>query len=193
MQVILLERVENLGQMGQIVTVKPGFARNYLLPQKKALRASKDNMTYFESQRAALEAMNLERRKEAEAVAQGIGELTVTIIRQAGEAGQLYGSVSARDIADAMGAEKVNVGRSQIVLDSPIKTLGLFPVRVVLHPEVSITVTVNVARSQDEAQLQLERGGMLTGEDARRARGDEDIEFVLPAQDEEEIEADDAA
>lgn len=186
MQVILLERVERLGQMGQIVTVKPGFARNYLLPKKKALRASKDNLALFESQRAVLEAMNLERRSEAEGVAKSMGEVTVAIIRQAGEAGQLYGSVTARDVSDALEAADVHVGRSQIVLDKPIKTLGLFPVRVVLHPEVSVNVTVNVARSQDEAQLQVERGAMLTGEDARRARGDEDIEFVLPEVDEDE-------
>ena len=177
MEVILLERVENLGQMGETVRVRPGYARNYLLPQRKAMRATKENLAYFERQRVHLEAMNLQRRSEAEKVAETLDGVAVVIVRQAGEAGQLYGSVTARDVADALYAEGFTVGRNQITIDRPIKSLGLLPLRVVLHPEVSVTVTVNVARSQDEAVLQAERGGMVTQdaldreeeEEARRA------------------------
>ena len=152
---ILLQRVEKLGQMGEKVRVKPGYARNYLLPQKKAIRASKDNLAKFETQRAHLEAQNIKRRDEAERVAERIGGLSVVIIRQAGEAGGLYGSVSSRDISDAVTTAGLSVSRTQVVLDQPIKTLGLTKVRVVLHPEVSIQVTVNVARSTEEAEKQL--------------------------------------
>lgn len=152
--VILLERVEKLGQMGQIVKVKPGFARNYLLPQKKAMRATKENMAYFETQRAQLEANNLKRRGEAQEIGAKLEGLTVVLIRQAGESGQLYGSVMARDISDAVTAGGFTVERSQIVLDRPIKTLGMHRVRVMLHPEVGVTVTANVAQSQEAAQLQ---------------------------------------
>ncbi|SRR5579883_1275598 len=152
--VILLERVENLGQMGQVVKVRPGYARNYLLPQKKALRATKENLAYFEKQRAQLEAQNLQRRSEAEQVAQKLDGISVVIIRQAGESGQLYGSVSARDIAQAITEAGFTVGRGQVVLDKAIKTLGLYKQRVVLHPEVSVTVTVNVAQSPEEAEMQ---------------------------------------
>jgi large subunit ribosomal protein L9 len=161
-ELILLQRVESLGQMGEKVRVKPGYARNYLLPQKKAIRASKDNLARFETQRAQLEAQNLKRREEAERVAERIGALTVTVIRQAGESGSLYGSVSVRDIADACAAEGLTVTRQQVVLEHPIKTLGLSKVRVVLHPEVSIPVTVNVARSPEEAEKQArgERVGL---------------------------------
>jgi large subunit ribosomal protein L9 len=152
--VILLERVEKLGQMGQVVKVKPGFARNYLLPQKKAMRATKENLAYFDTQRAQLEANNLKRKGEAQEVAGKLEGLTVVLIRQAGESGQLYGSVAARDISDAVTAGGFTVDRSQIVLDRPIKTLGMHPVRVMLHPEVGVTVTANVAHSQEAAQLQ---------------------------------------
>jgi large subunit ribosomal protein L9 len=152
--VILLERVENLGQMGQVVKVRPGYARNYLLPQKKALRATKGNLTYFEKQRAQLEAANLTRKKDAEQVAQKLEGLTVVVIRQAGESGQLYGSVSARDISDAVTGAGFTVTRGQIVLDKAIKTLGLYKQRLVLHPEVSVQVTVNVAQSAEEAEMQ---------------------------------------
>jgi len=152
--VILLERVEKLGQMGQIVKVKPGFARNYLLPQKKAMRATKDNLAYFETQRAQLEAHNLERKSEAGEVGGKLEGLTVVLIRQAGESGQLYGSVAGRDIADAVTDAGFTVEKRQIVLDRPIKTLGLHPVRVMLHPEVGVMVTVNVAQSAEAAQLQ---------------------------------------
>jgi large subunit ribosomal protein L9 len=154
LDVILLERVENLGQMGQVVKVRPGYARNFLLPQKKALRATKDNLTYFEKQRAQLEAQNLTRKSEAEQVAEKLGGLIVVIIRQAGESGQLYGSVSARDLADAVTAAGFTITRGQVVLEKPIKTLGLFPLRVVLHPEVSVSVTANVAQSAEEAEMQ---------------------------------------
>jgi large subunit ribosomal protein L9 len=152
--VILLERVENLGQMGQVVKVRPGYARNYLLPQKKALRATKDNLTYFEKQRAQLEAANLTRKTEAEQVAQKLDGLSVVVIRQAGESGQLYGSVSARDIADGVTAAGFTITRGQVVLDKAIKTLGLYKLRVVLHPEVSVQVTANVAQSAEEAEMQ---------------------------------------
>jgi len=152
--VILLERVEKLGQMGQVVKVRPGYARNYLLPQKKALRATKDNLAYFEKQRYQLEAQNLSRRSEAEQVAKKIEGVSVMVIRQAGESGQLYGSVTARDIAEAVTQAGFTVSRAQVVLDKAIKTLGLYKQRVILHPEVSVSVTVNVAQSAEEAEMQ---------------------------------------
>src|SRR5215468_8524837 len=142
---ILLQRVEKLGQMGDLVKVRPGFARNYLLPQKKALRASKENLARFEEERAQLEAQNLKRREEAERVAERVIGLSVVIIRQAGESGSLYGSVSARDIADATTEAGLSISRQQVLLDQPIKTLGLATVRVALHPEVTIPVVANVA------------------------------------------------
>jgi large subunit ribosomal protein L9 len=153
-EVILLERVEKLGQMGQVVKVRPGFARNYLLPQKKALRATKENLAYFEKQRAQLEAQNLARRGDAEQVAKKLDGIAVVVIRQAGESGQLYGSVTARDIADGVTAAGFTVGRGQVVLDKAIKTLGLYKLRLVLHPEVSVQITVNVAQSAEEAEMQ---------------------------------------
>ncbi|MDE1903428.1 MAG: 50S ribosomal protein L9 [Alphaproteobacteria bacterium] len=154
MEVILLERVEKLGQMGQVVKVRPGFARNYLLPQKKALRATKENLAIFEKQRTQLEAANLARRGDAEQVAQKLNGISVLIIRQAGESGQLYGSVTARDIAQAVTEAGFTVGKGQITLDKAIKTLGLYPMRVRLHPEVAVQVTVNVAQSAEEAEMQ---------------------------------------
>ena len=163
MEVILLERIEKLGQMGDVVKVKPGFARNYLLPREKALRATEENKKRFEDQRAQLEAENLKLREEADAVAKKMEGLSVTLIRQAGEAGQLYGSVVARDIANEVTAAGFTVARGQVALAHPIKTLGLFDVSVNLHPEVSVTVTANVARSQDEAQIQAETGKAVTG------------------------------
>ena len=140
LDVILLERVENLGQMGQVVKVRPGYARNYLLPQKKAMRATKENLADFETRRVQLEAINLTRKTEAEQVGAKLGGLSVVLIRQAGESGQLYGSVSARDLSDAVTQAGFTVTRGQIVLEKPIKTLGIFPLRVVLHPEVSVQV-----------------------------------------------------
>ena len=156
LDVILLERVENLGQMGQVVKVRPGFARNFLLPQKKAMRATKANLAYFENQRTQLEAQNLTRKSEAEQVAAKLNGLKVVLIRQAGESGQLYGSVSARDLSDAVTAAGFTVTRGQIVLEKPIKTLGLFPLRVVLHPEVAVQVMANIAQSADEADMQAQ-------------------------------------
>jgi large subunit ribosomal protein L9 len=167
---ILLERVEKLGQMGQVVKVKPGYARNYLLPQKKALRATKENLAYFETQRAQLEASNLQRKSEATEIAAKLEGLSVVLVRQAGESGQLYGSVSARDIAEAVTEAGFTVERRQVVLDRPIKTLGLHPVRVVLHPEVSVTVTANVAQSAEEAEMQAK------GIDPLRMREEEEEE-----------------
>ena len=161
MDVILLERIESLGQMGEVVKVKPGFARNYLLPQKKALRATESNLARFSQQRAQLEARNLERRKEAEAISGKVDGTKVVLIRQAGETGQLYGSVSARDVADALIAAGVNVERRQIMMDRPIKMLGLHPVRVALHPEVIVTVSANVAKSAEEAVAQEKAGGYV--------------------------------
>jgi len=157
LQVILLERVENLGQMGDVVKVKMGYARNYLLPHKKALRATKDNVSYFESRRAHLEADNLKLKGEAEAVAGKMEKARVSIVRQAGESGQLYGSVGARDIAEGLTAGGYKVEKRQVVIGKPIKTIGIHNVRVVLHPEVSVTALVNVAQSEDEAKLQFER------------------------------------
>jgi large subunit ribosomal protein L9 len=154
MQVILLERVAKLGQMGDVVKVREGYARNFLLPQGKALRASETNMQAFESQKAQLEARNLETRKEAEALAAKLDGTRHVIIRSASEAGALYGSVTPRDIADALAEAGFTVERKQIVLNAPIKALGLHDVGVSLHPEVDASVTVNVARSSEEAEFQ---------------------------------------
>jgi large subunit ribosomal protein L9 len=184
-ELILLQRVENLGQMGDLVKVKPGYARNFLLPQRKALRANKSNLAHFEQQRAQLEAQNLKRREEAERLAERVIGLAVVIIRQAGESGSLYGSVSARDVADACTEHGLTVNRSQVILEHPIKTLGLSKVRVALHPEVSISVTVNVARSPEEAARQA-RG--------ERAAADEEDDDQPPTTDEMfEIGSDTAA
>ncbi len=168
MEVILLERIEKLGQMGDTVKVKPGFARNYLLPQKKALRATKDNIAYFESQRKVLEAQNLERRSEAEKVGDKMKDLKVILIRQASEALQLYGSVTSRDIADGAAAAGVKVERGQVELDKPIKALGAHKIKVHLHPEVMVEITALVARSPDEADF-LAKGGTLVAETERAA------------------------
>ena len=166
MNLILLERVPKLGQMGDVVKVKPGFARNFLLPQKKALRATKDNIAYFESQRKVLEAQNLERREEAQKVGNKMSDLKVVLIRQASEALQLYGSVTSRDIADGAGAAGVKIERSQVELDKPIKALGAHKIKIHLHPEVAIEITVIVARSPDEADF-LAKGGTLVAETER--------------------------
>ena len=173
---ILLQRVDKLGQMGDVVKVKPGYARNFLLPQKKALRANKNTLAQFEGQRVQLEAQNIKRREEAERLSERMAGLTVVIIRQAGESGSLYGSVSSRDIADACAAASLTVNRSQVVLDQPIKTLGLTPVRLVLHPEVTLPITVNVARSVEEAEKQArgEQVGLAGEEDVEP---EEELEF----------------
>lgn len=154
MEVILLERVEKLGQMGDVVRVKDGYGRNYLIPQGKAMRATKGNLAEFERRRVELEAANLRRKEEAAAVAGKVDGRSVVILRQAGESGQLYGSVNARDVAVAFADEGVNLERQQIKLEAPLKALGVHEVRVALHPEVEVTVTVNVARSPEEADIQ---------------------------------------
>ena len=179
-QVILLERVESLGQMGDVVRVKPGFARNFLLPQKKAMRATKENLAVFEKQRAQLEAQNLARKGEAEQVAGKMAGLTVVIIRQAGETGQLYGSVSNRDIADAVTAAGFTVERRQVLLLQPIKALGIHATRVSLHPEVDVEVKVNVAQSEDEAKVQAE--GKAKAAAAEAAPAEEAPAEAAPAE-----------
>lgn len=161
MEVILLERVAKLGQMGDVVKVRDGFARNFLLPKGKALRANNANRKRFESEKSQLEARNLEARKEAEAVAEKLTGLTFVALRQAGETGQLYGSVSTRDIAEAVIENGFSIERQQVRLDRPIKTIGLHEVLIALHPEVEVPVTINVARSADEATRQA-RGEDLT-------------------------------
>jgi large subunit ribosomal protein L9 len=161
MQVILLQRIGRLGQMGDVVNVKDGYARNFLLPQKKALRATEENRKHFESQRAQLEANNLELKKEAEAVAEKLNNKIFVAIRSAGDTGQLYGSVATRDIAEAVTAGGFTIDRRQVILERPIKNLGVHPVRVALHPEVIVTVSLNVARSEDEAERQA-RGEDVT-------------------------------
>jgi large subunit ribosomal protein L9 len=163
MEVILLERVAKLGQMGETVRVKDGYARNFLLPRGKALRATKDNKARFETQRSQLEARNLEAKGEAEKVSETLNGQSFVLIRQAGEMGQLYGSVSTRDIADALTAGGFSVSRNQIVLNAPIKTLGLHSVPVHLHSEVEVPVTVNVARSPEEAERQARGESVLAG------------------------------
>jgi large subunit ribosomal protein L9 len=161
MQVILLERIGRLGQMGDVVKVKDGFARNFLLPQGKALRATEENRKRFEKERVQLEARNLELKKEAEAVSGKLDGQTFVSIRQAGDTGQLYGSVSTRDIAEVVSAGGVSISRNQILLDKPIKALGIHEVRVQLHPEVIVKVKINVARSPEEAERQA-RGEDVT-------------------------------
>ncbi len=165
MEVILLERIARLGQMGDVVRVRNGYARNYLLPQGKALRANEESRKRFESDKAQLEARNLEARKEAEAIADKLGGQVFVVIRQAGETGQLYGSVATRDIAETATAGGFTIERRQVRLDRAIKTIGLHQVQITLHPEVDIPITINVARSNDEAERQA-RGEDLTRSDA---------------------------
>lgn len=184
-QVILLERVEKLGNMGEIVSVKPGYARNYLLPQKKALRASKENLAYFEAQKKVLEAENEKAKKEAEKLAKKIEGVKVPVIRQASEAGQLFGSVNSRDIAVALAeATKEQIARSQVDLNQNIKTIGLIDVDVVLHPEVKVAITVNIARSSEEAQIQAETGRALIAD-----ASDDYYEEEVAEEQAEEVEA----
>ena len=198
MQIILLERIEKLGQMGDLVKVKPGYARNYLLPQGKALRANKDNIAYFESQKKNLEAENAKRKKEAEKLLKNVDGLTVALIRQASEGGQLYGSVAARDIANVVN-EKVGdntVNKKQVIVEENYKTLGLYPVRIMLHPEVVAEVTINIARSEEEAKVQLERGEALVTEEHEPDLATQAIEEVFEEDKEETTEtaeADDSA
>lgn len=176
MQLILMERVAKLGQMGDVVKVRDGYARNFLLPQGKALRATKANRERFETERVHLEARNLERKGEAEAVATKMDGTALIVVRQAGETGQLYGSVSPRDISDDLTEKGFAVTRSQVNLNNPIKAIGVHAVEVSLHPEVQVTVSVNVARSQDEAERQA------AGEDLSRR----DNRFEFEEDDEEE-------
>lgn len=183
MEVVLLERVEKLGQMGDVVKVKDGFARNYLLAKKKALRATKANLTYFESQRTQLEASNLDQKKEALEVAAKLEGQIFALLRQAGDRGQLYGSVSTRDIATAISEGGFSIERGQVPLDKPIKMIGLYPMSVILHPEVRTTITINVARTEEEAERQ-ERG-----EDVLAEKTDEEVEAEAQAQTEAEAKA----
>lgn len=173
MQVVLLERVEKLGQMGDVVTVRNGYARNYLLPQGRALRSTKENLARFDRERAQLEARNLELKAEAEAVAARLDGQRFVIIRQASESGSLYGSVAARDVAEAVTEAGFSVERRQIVLDRPVKELGMHAIRIVLHPEVDATVTANVARSQEEAEAQA------IGRTVQDMRAEEDAEAAF--------------
>ncbi|MCB1421384.1 MAG: 50S ribosomal protein L9 [Nitratireductor sp.] len=179
MQIILLERIAKLGQMGDIVTVKDGYARNYLLPQGKALRANDTNKERFESQRADLEARNLERKKEADGVNDKLNGSSYVLIRSAGETGQLYGSVSTRDIAAELDENGFKVARSQVSLQNPIKAIGLHSVEIVLHPEVTSTITVNVARSGDEAERQAAGEDLTNPTAAFEAQEADDAEIDL--------------
>jgi large subunit ribosomal protein L9 len=165
MEIILLQRIAKLGQMGDVVRVRDGFARNYLLPQGKALRANEANRKRFEREKVHLEARNLERRKDAEAVAEKLSGKTFVVIRQAGETGQLYGSVSTRDITEVAGADGLEIERQQVMLTRPIKAIGLHQIVIALHPEVEVPITINVARSADEAERQA-RGEDLTRPEA---------------------------
>ena len=164
MQIILLERIEKLGQMGDLVNVKTGYARNFLIPQGKALRANKSNMERFEAERAQREASNLALRKDAETEAAKMQDLAVSMVRAASEMGQLFGSVTSRDIAEAVTEAGFTISRNQVIMDRSIKTLGLTETRIRLHPDVSITVVVNIARSLAEAETQLKTGMAVTGE-----------------------------
>jgi large subunit ribosomal protein L9 len=177
MEVILLERVAKLGRMGEVVNVRPGYARNFLLPQKKAVRATEDNRHKFEAQRAQLEELDMGRRSEAEQLADGLRGSSVVLVRQAGDSGQLYGSVTARDVAEATTAVTgIEVSRQQVQLPQPIKSLGFHAVEVALHPEVVVKVFVNVARTLDEAAMQAESGRAIVGP------GEEPLETVSPEE-----------
>jgi len=200
MDVILLERIEKLGQMGDVVAVKPGFARNYLLPRKKALRATEANRAVFDQQRAQLEAENLKHREEAERVARDMDGMTVIIVRQASDSDQLYGSVTPRDIASGITEAGVTADRRQIKLDQPIKTVGMHPVRVDLHPEVSVEVIANVARTQEEAEMQARGERINRDGDVVDIEEDDAVEVeavfeegVAPGAEELSVSEDDAA
>jgi len=176
MQVILLERVESLGQMGDVVNVKPGYARNFLLPRQKALRATKENVVFFDGQKKVLEADNLKRKIDAEKAAKKMNGITIAIIRQASEAGSLYGSVAARDIAAGITDKGFKADRTQVRMDQNYKLLGLYPVKIYLHPEVVADITINIARSAEEAKIQEEKGEALitkTDKEAAEAEASE--------------------
>ena len=199
MDVILLERIPKLGQMGDTVKVRDGFARNFLLPQGKALRANDTNKKRFEAERATLEARNLERKNEAQSVAEKLDGKSFVVVRSAGETGQLYGSVAARDVVAVLAEEGFNIGRNQVELNQPIKAIGLHAIALLLHPEVEVTVEFNVARSTDEAERQS-RGEDLTSADAiygveEAEEGEEEIEansFFEDGAEEQPEEAEDA-
>ncbi len=166
MELILLERVEKLGHMGDVVSVKSGYARNYLLPRGKALRATKDNIAYFEAQKKSLEELNAKQRSEAEKLVSKVQDAVVAVIRQASDGGQLYGSVTSRDIAqDASKVTGVAIGRKMVFVNRSFKMLGLYPVEIRLHPEVKTSITINIARSEEEAKMQEERGEALVASD----------------------------
>ena len=200
MEVILLERIEKLGQMGDVVNVKTGFARNYLLPQNKALRKTKQNLSRFESERAQLEADNLTRKNEAENIAGKLENMNVTILRAAGETGQLYGSVTSRDIAESVTKAGISINKNQVILNRALKVLGLEPIRISLHPEVSVEVTANIARNKEEAEQQLSQGYAVSavpaGEDGQPEKAstpssdntDGPIKATLVASEDEERE-----
>ncbi len=195
MQVILMERIEKLGLMGEVVTVKPGYARNYLLPQGKARRATQDNIAEFEQQRGQLEAENLKRRDEAEKVGAKLEGLVVTLIRQAGESGQLYGSVNARNLAESVTEAGFTISHDQVSRNHAIKTLGLHPVQIRLHPEVSATITANVARSEAEAETQSGTGRVVSKDEQRTVEEAAQAETeakLVEIETEEAAEADDA-
>ncbi len=189
MDVVLLERIDTLGAMGAVVSVKPGYARNYLIPQGKALRASKHNVARFEAERAEREAKNAEARAEAEKVAEGLAGTHVVLIRQASDNLQLYGSVKARDIADGLIAKGFEVDRSNVVLDTPIKTLGLHEVKAALHPEVVVTVIANVARTVDEAEVQEQLGRAVRRADTVEEEVAPEVEDLVEPEVAEELEA----
>ena len=196
MDIILLERVEKLGKIGDVVSVKPGYARNFLLPKGKALRANKANMAKFEAERAEIEARNADAKSAAEAQSASMGDLSVNLVRAASEMGQLFGSVSARDIAGAVAEAGHSVDKAQVVMDKAIKTLGLFPIKINLHAEVQVSVTINIARSLEEAQTQLELGRAVTGGDNDEDDDDDAVEVMVADEapaDEAEAEAGDAA
>ncbi len=191
MQVILMERIEKLGLMGEVVTVKPGYARNYLLPQGKARRATQDNIALFEQQRGQLEAENIKRRDEAEKIGAKLEGLRVTLIRQAGESGQLYGSVNARNLAESVTEAGFTISHDPVGRDHAIKTLGLHPVQIRLHPEVSATITANVARSESEAETQAGAGRVVSEEEQRAVEdaAQAETEAALAEIEAEEAEA----
>ncbi|MBL4612374.1 MAG: 50S ribosomal protein L9 [Emcibacter sp.] len=192
MEIILLERVRKLGQIGDIVTVKDGYARNFLLPQKKALRSNKANKAYFETQRVQIETQNLEAKNEAEAVAGKMEGVSAILIRQAGESGNLYGSVTARDIAMALNEQDMKVGRSQVVMEHAIKFLGIYSIQIKLHAEVYVGIEINIARSVEEAEMQAKGLDAKTAEENLDVsvedyfENDEDSEAAIAADSDEE-------
>ncbi len=193
MEIVLLERVEKLGQMGDVVKVKNGYARNFLLPQGKALRASKANLETFEKQRAQLEADNLKRKDEAAAVGDKLDGQSVILIRAASESAQLYGSVSTQDIARAVSEAGFTVDRKQVTMDKVLKTLGLHDVKIRLHPEVSVTITVNIARSEEEAEIQARGESVEAAAEAALDNRDEAVADVFESTAEQEHEDEEEA